>query len=265
MSQCGAGTRHDRTAHLTDRSLACSALTPGAFPGPGTLRVMLLFACSDSRWPCRTACALFVGNLFALFPVPPGHTALYSCTDAAGTAVITDSPAQLRHCTLLGTGRSAAPERNTPPLDLSSRRAAEPEASRDQTQASVFSVPLERIGSLLVVTIQVNGTRPAKMILDTGASHTILSYAVARDLGLWSLHRSASMTMHTAGGTVQAEILPIASITIGGAVVRNIEAVIHDLPEAPPDIEGLLGLNVLHHFTVTLDTARNRLLLGVHP
>lgn len=37
-------------------------------------------------------------------------------------------------------------------------------------QRSVLSVPLQRMGSLLVVTIQVNGTRPAKMILDTGAS-----------------------------------------------------------------------------------------------
>ncbi|MGC4097328.1 MAG: retroviral-like aspartic protease family protein [Nitrospira sp.] len=200
-----------------------------------------------------------------LFLVPPGHAALYSCTNAAGTTVITDSPAQPRHCTLLWSGRAAAPERIAPAPAPSPRRQAESEASHDQTQASVFSVPLERIGSLLVVTIQVNGIRPAKMILDTGASHTILSYAVARDLGLWSLHRSASMTMHTASGTVQAEILPITSITIGDAVVRNTEAVIHDLPEAPPDIEGLLGLNVLHHFTVTLDTARNRLLLGVHP
>lgn len=209
---------------------------------------------------------LSLGSLLLLFFASPGHTALYSCTDAAGTAVITDSPAQLRHCTLLGTGRSASPERITPAPDPSPRRPAESEAPREHpTQASVFSAPLERIGSLLVVTIQVNGTRPAKMILDTGASHTILSYAVARDLGLWALHRSASMTMHTAGGTVQAEILPIASITIGGAEVRNIEAVIHDLPEAPPDIDGLLGLNVLHRFTVTLDTARNRLLLGAHP
>lgn len=246
--------------------VACSNLAPGARFRPGTLRVMPPFTCSDPLSPWRTTCALCAGSLFALFLVPPGHAALYSCTDAAGTAVITDSPAQLRSCTVLGTGRPAAPERATPPPDPSPRRSAESEAPLDhQTQGSVFSVPLERIGSLFVVTVHVNGTRPAKMILDTGASHTILSHAVARDLGLWALNRPASMTMHTAGGSVQADVLPIASITIGGAVVRNIEAVIHDLPESPPDIEGLLGLNVLHHFTVTLDTARSRLLLGVHP
>jgi aspartyl protease family protein len=102
------------------------------------------------------------------------------------------------------------------------------------------------------------------MILDTGASHTILSFAVARDLSLWSQRRSTSMTMHTAGGTVQADVLPIASIKIGDAEVRDIDAAIHDLPNAPPEIEGLLGLNVLGHFTVTLDGVRNQLLLGRH-
>lgn len=103
------------------------------------------------------------------------------------------------------------------------------------------------------------------MILDTGASHTMLSHAVARELSLWAQYRSASMTMHTAGGSVQAEVLPIALLRIGEAEVRNIEVVIHDLPEAPPDIEGLLGLNALGHFTVTLDAVRNRLLLGGSP
>ena len=42
------------------------------------------------------------------------------------------------------------------------------------------------------------------------------------------------------------------------------DAAIHDLPNAPPEIEGLLGLNVLGHFTVTLDGVRNQLLLGRH-
>jgi predicted aspartyl protease len=61
------------------------------------------------------------------------------------------------------------------------------------------------------------------------------------------------------------DVLTVASVRIGQAEVRNIEAAIHDLPDAPPGIEGLLGLNVLGQFTVTLDVVRNRLVLGVHP
>jgi clan AA aspartic protease (TIGR02281 family) len=129
-------------------------------------------------------------------------------------------------------------------------------------QTSTISAPLERVGSLFVVTILVNDTRSARLILDTGASHTILSHAIARDLGLWSQRPAASVTMHTAGGAVQAELMQIDSIRIGRADVRHSIAAIHDLPDGPPDIEGLLGLSVLRHFEVTLDTARNRLLLG---
>lgn len=205
---------------------------------------------------------LCLGSLLALLVVPSVHAALYACTDASGAAVITDSPTQLRGCTLLSTGRSVAPERPSPREEPVPPRATEREAPRDhRPQASVLTVPLERLGSLWVVTIQVNGTRPAKLILDTGASHTILSYAVARDLGLWALHSATSITMQTVGGTVQANVLPIASISIGGTEVRNSLAVIHDLPEVPPGIEGLLGQSVLQQFDVTLNAKKGELRL----
>lgn len=189
-------------------------------------------------------------------------SALYSCTDSSGTAVITDSPAQLRGCTLLSAGRSATPEEPSPietPVTPRSTKSDAP--ANHQMQTSMFTVPLERIGSLLVVTIQINGARPAKVILDTGASHTILSYAVARDLGLWALHPATSITMQTVGGPVQADVLPITSIGIGGAEVRNSLAAIYDLPDAPAGIEGLLGQSVLSQFEVTLNAEKGELRL----
>jgi len=128
---------------------------------------------------------------------------------------------------------------------------------------AIVSVPLERLGSLFVVTIQVNETRSAKLILDTGASHTILARAIARDLGLFSLRTVTSVIMHTVGGAVQADMVPVDSIRLGGAEVRNSVVAIHDLPDVPQEIEGLLGLSVLREFEVTLDTSRSRLLLGL--
>lgn len=206
---------------------------------------------------------VYLWSLFALLLAPSAHGALYACTNAAGAAVITDSPSQLRNCTLLSAGRSAAPERLAPPKEPTSPHANGPETPpRDQqTQASMSTVPLERLGSLWVVTIQVNGTRPAKLILDTGASYTMLSFAVARDLALWAQSSTTSMTMHTAGGTVKADVVPIASISIGGAEVRNTFATIYDLPEAPPGIEGLLGQDFLRHFEVTLNAVKGELQL----
>lgn len=219
----------------------------------------------DPRWS-RASCArcwcLCIGVMLVLALPLSVSSALYSCTDSSGTAVITDSPAQLRGCVPLEASRPAPSERTNPPQEPHPHHSTETGAPGDhQTKTSMFSVPLERIGSLLVVTIQINGARPAKVILDTGASHTILSYAVARDLGLWALHPATSITMQTVGGPVQADVLPITSIGIGGAEVRNSLAAIYDLPDAPAGIEGLLGQSVLSQFEVTLNAEKGELRL----
>lgn len=205
----------------------------------------------------------------ALASVGPLFAALFSCTEGPGITIITDSPVQLSHCRPLSENSSAShgerARRPTLPSEQTPLPSNPVEVSPPKEQAgrpSGVSVPLERLGSLFVVTVQINATRSARLILDTGASHTILSHAIARDLGLFSLRPVASVTMHTVGGSVQADMVQVDSIRIAGADVHNSLAAIHDLPDAPPDIDGLLGLSVLHQFEVTLDTARSRLHLG---
>ena len=214
--------------------------------------------------PTRVQQAIILTGLCTLLLTSSGHAAMYLCTNTAGTTVITDSPAQLRGCSLLGTSQPTTPPQPSPTPAPPPLREREPEPPRDQqTPAALFSVPLERLGTLSVVTVQVNGTRAAKLILDTGASHTMLSHAVARDLVLWAQGPSTAITMHTAGGTVQAHVVPIASISLGGAEVRDTVATIYDLPEAPPGVEGLLGQEFLRHFEVTLNAEKGELRLRV--
>jgi clan AA aspartic protease (TIGR02281 family) len=203
----------------------------------------------------------------------PLFAALFACTEGPGITIITDSPTQLTQCRPLSEqssptreeqARRPVPPPEPAPLPPNSVEAP-PFTSPPKEQASrptTVSVPLERLGSLFVVAIQINETRSARLILDTGASHTILSHAIARDLGLFSLRPVASVTMHTAGGSVQADMVPVDSIRIAGAEVRNSLVAIHDLPDTPPDIDGLLGLSVLGQFDVTLDATRSRLYLG---
>ncbi len=65
--------------------------------------------------------------------------------------------------------------------------------------------------------------------------------------------------------SASSSLTVVASMKIGDAEVHDLEVVIHDLPEAPPVIKGLLRLNVLSHFSVTLDGGHNQLMLGRHP
>ncbi len=224
----------------------------------------------------RTLAIIGAGTALAqaLASAGPLLAALFACTEGPGITIVTDSPTQLSQCRLLSEHSPATRGGHVPlpvpppavaPLPTSpAERSPLASPSMDHTaRPASVSVPLERIGSLFVVTIQVNQTRSARLILDTGASHTILSRAIARDLGLFSLRPVAAVTMQTVGGAVQADMVQVDSIRIAGAEVRNSTAAIYDLPDVAPDIEGLLGLSVLRQFEVTLDTARNRLHLGL--
>lgn len=233
------------------------------------------------RFEAHPAAGTFATGLIAalsiIMPVwlpEDAHAGLFACVDVQGATIVTDRPTQLSQCRPLQDRPSDSqveprsslhhepPDESPSGASKAAPNVPAPPQPDSQPQITILSAPLERIGSLFVVSILINETRPARLILDTGASHTILSRAIARDLGLWSQQPSTSISMHTAGGTVQADLMQIDSIRIAGAEVRHSLVAIHDLPDAPPDIEGLLGLSVLRHFEVTLDAPRNRLFLG---
>lgn len=112
-----------------------------------------------------------------------------------------------------------------------------------------------------MVTIRVNGDHEAQLILDTGASHTVLSRALAIRAGLLG-HSPNGVTMNTVGGPVQAEVVRVNSIRVAEMEVTDSVVTIFDLPDAPPGIDGLLGLSFLGRFEVTLDAEKPQLLLS---
>lgn len=205
--------------------------------------------------------------------VEPAGGTMYRCLDATGASVFTDSPAQLEGCIAVTTGlpgpAPAAPNQPTPmvepdPAPLSSPPSPAGSDGPSPAPTGEVTVPIQRAGSLLVVQAQINGSRETRLVLDTGASHTILSYSVARDLGILSEQRGTTVTLKTAGGPVQADVVRVNSIRIGEAEVRNSQAAIYDVPDAPTGVEGLLGLTFLHQFAVTLDVAKGQLHLRRH-
>ena len=109
----------------------------------------------------------------------------------------------------------------------------------------------------------LNGSKQARLIIDTGASQTIISQKLAFDLGLYSTARTNPVLLHTAAGPIYANAVILDSIRIDSAEVRNSPAVIHDLSDLPFPVDGLLGLSFLGAFQVTLDTRRGELLLTV--
>ncbi len=213
-----------------------------------------------------------VTAVVVVFVLSSANAALYYCTDSTGQQILTDIPAQLSHCDVVPSNRSsssapAAPsDQPAPPLLSAPTPNGLPSEGNDVTQpvlpARTVTVPIQRMGPLFIVTTRLNQTRDARLILDTGASLTVLSHQVALDLALFSDARTTTVTLQTVGGSVQADLARIESIRVAEAEVRNSIAAIHDLPDAPPGVDGLLGLSFLHQFEVTLDTVKGQLHLG---
>lgn len=196
----------------------------------------------------------------------------YQCVDENGARSFTDSPANLRDCTVVGRSSPAGKsEQDVRSLHEVGRRESpvtdgqptdEMKESRSPGGAGGYvTVPLQTIGRSLAITVKLNGERQARLILDTGATLTLLSRAIARDLGLYGESPVSSALVNTAGGQVTVDVMRVGTIEAGGATARNVPVAIFDLPDVPANIEGLLGLSFLSHFLVTLDMEHGELRL----
>lgn len=97
-------------------------------------------------------------------------------------------------------------------------------------------------------------------IVDTGASMTTIPSATARKLGIRINDKLPVRRIYTAGGIIEAPETILASIEIDGWVIYDLKTLIVDLPRQ--DGTGLLGLNYLNHFNMTLDSEKGFLSLG---
>lgn len=144
-------------------------------------------------------------------------------------------------------GRVVAPE---------APRLAEPE--RKPTPTNKASVPMEKHGAVALVQATLNNKRAAKFVVDTGASYTLISNALANDLGINLGANPKTLPFQTANGLINAPITNIESISIGGLEIRNLAIAIHDaVPD--PNVAGLLGLNFLSNFKLDIDTQKGLL------
>lgn len=119
-------------------------------------------------------------------------------------------------------------------------------------------IPFEKRGASILVPAKVNGQSLGYFILDTGATYTSISRLAAGRLGITG---GGSISLRTASGVVQAPLALLDEVDVGGAASLHVPAVVHDLPNAPPIIVGLLGLSFLERFRVNLDMTSGLLIL----
>jgi predicted aspartyl protease len=113
-------------------------------------------------------------------------------------------------------------------------------------------------GRPIMVSARINGAGAAELLLDTGASVTVVNPRVLAALGvsMRGAHRASLQ-----GVTGKAEVLTVRveSIEVGGATVGPLHVVSHDTGIGEGD--GLLGRDFLDRFTVSIDNRAGLLTL----
>lgn len=115
------------------------------------------------------------------------------------------------------------------------------------------SVPFQKRGTVVVVPATINEKNAVKFVVDTGASYTMISQATAKELEIDLEKKLPTIPFQTANGIIQAPLVTLSSIDVGGLQVKDLTAAVYDVfPD--PAISGLLGLNFLSNFRMDIDT-----------
>jgi predicted aspartyl protease len=127
--------------------------------------------------------------------------------------------------------------------------------------AAETAVTIETTGSMIFVSALVNGSA-ARLLLDTGASKTIVRPMLAQLAGIEFGRSAPQVQMSVAGGGQFAVPLVRArSLAVGQAEVQAIEIGVYEITPDLPDVDGILGVDYLSHFTVTIDRQKGTLVL----
>jgi hypothetical protein len=118
-------------------------------------------------------------------------------------------------------------------------------------------VPVLSTGRSTIVAVTLNHSVKANLVLDTGATNTVISRRIA---GLLSLRPIGTAAVQTVGGTVAAPFARLQSMKVGDAEISNLPVLIHDF-SADPRYEGLLGMDFLGRYQIGLDSKRQVLVL----
>lgn len=123
------------------------------------------------------------------------------------------------------------------------------------------SISLTSLGDHFIAPIKL-GRYPANLMIDTGASTTVITAEKFRTLNRrFAREYIGTFTVNTAGGPVSAPIFQFKQVFIGGFRIDDVAVVVLDMPDFS-FADGLLGMNLLRQFDFKIDQQNQQLLLN---
>lgn len=119
---------------------------------------------------------------------------------------------------------------------------------------SVIAIPITNEDNKFLVETEVNDTGVATLLIDTGATISILNNSFIEAIGLFedSELERGEMTIHTASDIKTIETITLDTLEIGGIEFENMTVGITELP-GQNEFDGILGMDVLSYFEFRID------------
>ena len=114
-------------------------------------------------------------------------------------------------------------------------------------------------GGVLLAPVSVEG-QVFEFLIDTGAAYTALSKDVVALLGISIDPQRVAAIAPAQGKTFSAPVITIQELSVGGFRMAKVAAVVLDFPQELK-LDGVLGMNVLRRFRLTIEADTGTLVL----
>ena len=117
------------------------------------------------------------------------------------------------------------------------------------------NLKLEREGNALLIPVSFGPGNEVLMVLDTGAGVSMISTRLAERL---KARQVGMMKISTANGMVRVPQVEVSEVSVKQFAVRNLRITVNDM-SGGGRAQGLLGVDFLNHFRMSLDTETGQL------
>ncbi|MGQ9646072.1 MAG: aspartyl protease family protein [Thermodesulfobacteriota bacterium] len=185
----------------------------------------------------------------------PANAEMYKWVDEKGTVHFTDDISSVPE-----KYRQEIEMRKTPASkpDQEVREKPTPAAVQKTSEPEGFEVPLVRRHELWLAEVVLNDRLKRYLIVDTGASFTLISRQVANELGVTIDENSPAIPASTVSGFILTPLVTLSSIRVGKAEIKDVDVAVHTMPSGS---DGLLGNSFLNKFKVMIDSVNGKMIL----
>ena len=136
--------------------------------------------------------------------------------------------------------------------------------AKNEGDALSTGIPMTKQGNHFVVSVSINQEIQLNLLLDTGATRTVVSSKTMRSMMLMSqdiINLDVFQHVNTANGRSISHLFQAKELDVGGFKLKNPLILTANLVE-DDNIHGLLGMDFLGQFQFRIDHQKNRLLLS---